>query len=628
MRDGIATGAILFALAAGFLLFLHKQAVDILLDENRASLARTASLAASFVDGNAIDTIIAHGRGDTPIWYRTVAPLRHLVEISGDIRYAYVMRLDGDTIRFVLDAALEGDLDHDGVDDFSPYGTPYLWAPPELLKALRGGTLEVDQRLIRDPWGVFLSAYAPVRNANGKLLGVVGIDIDAANWIGRGARMRHALLLGLFLAALLSSIAGAAIWARQRSALLRHEEEERAQLQSRLQAQAFTNSLEEKVRHRTRDLRLANQELRKALRTREAFLAAANHELRTPLQSILSGSEMLFRGMLGPMSEPQQRRVGTIHRCARHLHELVSRVLDLSSARTGAVELFKERVDLDALCEECIEILSDLARERSLEVRFHASGEVHWIEADASRLRQAVLNLLENALRYTPPRGTVSIATDSVDSDHVSISVSDSGPGLDDAYRRELSRTLDDIELLSGDDPKLGLPLSAWIASLHGGSLRYESHSEGGSIFSIVLPTPFGPRDPASHVSSSDPSDHLVLIVEDNIDIRETLAEYIESLGYRVNKAVNGLDALDAVGRERPDLVLMDVQMPSMDGLEATKRLRSDVSNSDIPILVMTAFASGEDAERCIDAGADGYLSKPVELRRLDRVINEHLHRS
>jgi len=629
VREGLAAGCILFALTAGFLFFFHRQASDTLREESRASLARTAALAATFVDGDAVDTIISQGHGNSPTWERAVAPLRQLVKLTGDIRYAYVMRLDGDTIRFVLDASPKGDLDHDGIEDFSRFGDPYLWAPPELLKALREGTRETDQRLIRDPWGIFLSAYAPVRNSRGVLQGVVGIDIDAKDWILGTKRMREALVLGLLLAASFSTMAGFGLWARRRSAWSQREKSRQTDLQERLQAQAFTNDLESKVRARTSDLRQANQELQRALRTRESFLAAANHELRTPLQSLISSSEMLARGMVGPLSVAQERRIATIHRCARHLHDLVSRLLDLSSARTGSVEIFRERLDLDALCEECIAILSDLSRERGLEVHVHPSNAVHWIEADASRLRQVVLNLLENALRFTPPGGTVSIATDSVGKNLVSISVSDSGPGIPEDQRSELFRSLDDVVLLSSGDPKMGLPLSAWIISLHGGTLRYESHPEGGSIFTIRLPTPFAPLDPIPLSSTlHEPAEQLVLIVEDNVDIRETLAEYIESLGYRVATAVNGCEALDAVERERPSLVLMDVQMPAMDGLEATKRLRADSANATLPILVMTAFASGEDAERCIDAGASGYLSKPVELRRLDRVIGEHVRRA
>lgn len=604
------------------------------LDESRSSLARTAALAATFVNGDSLDRVIREGRDDTPEWNRAVEPLRRVLTLSGDVRYAYVMRLDGDSVRFVLDAAPRGDHDSDGIEDYSPIGSSYPWAAPELLEALRRGTRQVDLRLIQDPWGIFLSAYAPVRNSRGVLMGVVGVDLDASDWIRSRRRIRNAFLLGLILAATASVLSGSGTWAFRRRSLAELDRERENEARKRDQALQFAKELEAKVQARTMDLSKANQDLQKALRTREAFLATANHELRTPLQSLLTSAEMLGQGMLGPLNASQSRRLATIRRCARHLLDLITQVLDLSRARSGTVELFLERMDLQAVCEEILEILADEARSTEIQTSLQIVPEARWVDADALRLRQILLNLLGNALKFSPAGGSVAIESEFVrGEDALVLTITDSGPGISEAQRPNLFRSLDDVAILSQSDLKLGLPLAAWLASLHGGSLRYEPAPGGGSRFRLRLPRSAQGIDPVaaeadSAVATSSRSDveqgMRVLIAEDNPDIRETLCEFLEAKGCVVSLASDGKEAIEQASKGPLDLILMDVQMPHIDGLEATRRLRRSPLTAKLPIVVMTAFASGEDAERCLEAGATSYVPKPIELRRLARLLTEY----
>jgi signal transduction histidine kinase/ActR/RegA family two-component response regulator len=600
------------------------------LEESRSSLARTAALAATFVDGDDLDQIIREGRDDTPEWNLAVEPLRKVLTLSGDVRYAYVMRLDGDSVRFVLDASPEGDHDSDGVEDYSPIGSSYPWAAPELLEALRKGTRQVDLSLIQDPWGVFLSAYAPVRNSRGVLMGVVGVDLDASDWIQSRGRILNAFLLGLLLAATASVLAGLGTWAFRRRSLAELDREREDEIRKREQAMQFARELEAKVQARTMELSRTNQDLQKALRTREAFLATANHELRTPLQSLLTSAEMLSQGMLGPLNASQSRRLATIRRCGRHLLDLITQVLDLSRARSGTVELFLERIDLEAVCEEILEILADEARSIEIQTSMQILPQARWVEADALRLRQILLNLLGNALKFSPPGGSVSIETELVpQGDAILLTITDSGPGISEEQRPNLFRSLDDVAILSQADLKLGLPLAAWLASLHGGSLRYEPAPGGGSRFRLRLPSSTPHPDPANDFTPSPGSSEAecglrVLIAEDNPDIRETLCEFLEAKGCQVTLASDGREAVEQASRVPLDLILMDVQMPNMDGLEATRRLRQIPASANLPIVVMTAFASGEDAERCLEAGATSYVPKPIELRRLARLLAEY----
>lgn len=634
LAEGILVGALLLAGMTSTLGIFYHYATKNHLDESRSSLARTAALAATFVDGDRLEAIIRVGRDDTPDWNLAVEPLRRVLTLSGDVRYAYVMRLDGDSVRFVLDASPLGDHDKDGIEDYSPIGSTYRWAAPELLEALRSGTRQVDLRLIKDPWGVFLSAYAPIRNSKGDMLGVVGVDLDASDWIRSRARIRNVFLVVLALAMGASFLAGLGTWAFRRRSLAEIDREREAELRKREMALQFARDLEAKVQARTTDLSRANQDLQKALRTREAFLATANHELRTPLQSLLTSAEMLSQGMLGPLNPPQSRRVATIRRCARHLHDLISQVLDLSRARSGTVELFLERIDLQAVCEEILEILADEARSIEIQTSLDIPPEARWVDADALRLRQILLNLLGNALKFSPAGSCVSIATEIVpDGNALLLTITDAGPGISEEQRPNLFCSLEDVAILNQADLKLGLPLAAWLASLHGGSLRYEPAPGGGSRFRLRLPrsTPITnpsipSRDdaPSSSASSEEESGLRVLIAEDNPDIRETLCEFLEAKGCVVTLACDGREALEQAARVPLDLVLMDVQMPHLDGLEATRRLRRAPETANLPIVMMTAFASGGDAERCLEAGATSYVPKPIELRRLARLLSEY----
>lgn len=629
LLDAILAGTLLFFLSAGALTWYHRQAQTSLVQESRASLARTAALAATFVDGDALDTVISMGREDIPAWNRIAIPLRRLQALAGDVRFAYVMRLDGDSVRFVVDASPQGDHDRDGVEDHSPIGSSYPWAAPELIQALRDGSRQVDMRLIRDPWGIFLSAYAPVRNSRGTLLGVVGIDLDAREWVRSQVRLREAWLLCLLLIVLSSLAAGVGVFLMRRRSLSLREKERDDEHQARIQALRFAQEMETRIQERTRDLRHANQDLQRALRTRETFLATANHELRTPLQSLMTSVEMLDQGLLGALNAAQQRRVSTIRRCGRHLLDLITQVLDLSRSRSGKVELFVERLDLHALCEECLEILEDEARSRQVKFRLRASSSTRWVEGDALRLRQILLNLLGNALHATPPGGAIEVAAEIAPGGQgISVSVCDNGPGVPEEIRPHLFRSLEDPGILSDLNGGIGLPLASWLATLHGGSLRHEQRQGRGSCFVLTLPAreispSQPPPSPHADPDRALPDEPTVLLAEDNPDIRESLCEFLEAKGCAVMVAANGQEAVEQALARRPDLVLMDVQMPVMDGLAATRALRGIPSLEGLPIVVMTAFASGEDAERCRDAGATSYVPKPIELRRLDRILSE-----
>ncbi|MCB9496610.1 MAG: response regulator [Fibrobacteria bacterium] len=630
--EGFLVGVVLCAFSFVALAWYHRSALETLDTQRRASLARTAALTATFIDSDDIQVLLSEKQEGTPTWNRVFKPLHNVIQRSEDVRYVYIMYLDRDSIRFLLDASPWGDADQDGQEDHSPLGSSYPWAAPELWTALREGTRQVDMRLIEDPWGIFLSAYAPLKDSRGRVLGVVGIDVDAKPWIESLAALDRAWLLSLFISGVCALLAGLGAWGHRRRAVYRQETALIEEANRRRQAMDLAQDLEERVHDRTRDLQKVNGELRRALRTRETFLATANHELRTPLQSLLTSVEILEQGIHGDLNTIQRRKVATIRRCARHLLDLISQVLDLSRARSGKIELFREKLDLSSLCLDCLELVEDEARRREVILSFQSPNRSYWLYADALRLRQIVLNMLENTLRFTDPHGTVSLSMEaSLDGSRTSILFTTSGPGIPEDLRGDLFRSLDDPAILAAPDQHLGLPLVGWLAALHDGTLHQETAPRGGTAFRITLPTGIdsdsrpSPEVPPHRTPKPRPSDPVILLAEDNPDIRETLCEFLEAQGCQVLLASNGNEAVQQANRQRPDLVLMDVQMPGMDGLEATRKLRENTDFSDLPIVIMTAFASGEDAERCRDAGATSYIPKPLELRRLGRILTEFL---
>jgi PAS domain S-box-containing protein len=378
----------------------------------------------------------------------------------------------------------------------------------------------------------------------------------------------------------------------------------------------------------------ANIELARANRLKDEFLANMSHELRTPLNAILGMSEALQETVLGPLTEKQARSLQVIHESGTHLLSLINDILDLSKIEAGKVELEIGEVNVESVCNASLCLVKETAHRKQLQVSFSPDDRVKSFRGDERRIKQILVNLLSNAVKFTPAGGSIGLEIMfSPNPGAVSFSVSDTGIGIAQQDVAKLFQPF--VQLDSGlarhhQGTGLGLVLVRRLAELHGGSVKVESKADHGTRFTITLPTnscPKGEPDtvreaqntPAVPVQCEDASSQqpLILLAEDNEVNILTFTTYLEAKGYRVRLARNGTEALELARMEKPQLILMDIQMPGMDGLQAIRRIREDDELKETPIIALTALAMPGDRDRCLAAGANEYLAKPVHLRLL-----------
>ncbi|MCE9644920.1 MAG: PAS domain S-box protein [Chloroflexi bacterium] len=385
--------------------------------------------------------------------------------------------------------------------------------------------------------------------------------------------------------------------------------------------------------------RLAKSEMERALRIKNEFLATMSHELRTPLNSILGISESLEEQIAGVLNEKQQKYIGIIRESGRHLLELINDILDLSKIEAGRMELDIHHVAVGKICESSLRLVRELGQKKSLNVSFNLDGQVHIVSCDERRMKQCLVNLLSNAVKFTPPGSRIGLdVTGFPERNEVEFTVWDQGIGIAQQDIQRIFKPF--VQLDAGltreyQGTGLGLALVAQIANMHGGRIRVESASGSGSRFTITLPWP--PEAQAILSKGTAPISMLpiqrsdknrngrILLVEDTDVVVQLISEYLRYKGYEVILAQNGAEGLELASQEHPDLILMDVMMPVMNGLEATEKIRLDPSLKITPIIALTALAMSGDMERCLAAGMNDYLSKPIQLQNLADMIEKYL---
>jgi signal transduction histidine kinase len=396
--------------------------------------------------------------------------------------------------------------------------------------------------------------------------------------------------------------------------------------------QSLNAELERHVAERTAELERAN-------RTKDEFLANMSHELRTPLNSVLGLSEALLEQRQGPLNDQQQKSLQIVEESGRHLLDLINDVLDLSKIEAGKFDFYPQSFSVDDLCRSSLAFIKAQAAKKSIQVTYSNQSCVVNIFADSRRLKQILVNLLTNAVKFTPDNGHVTLEVKTnLDQELIQFSVSDTGVGIADTDLQRLFQPFVQVDSSLNRQYQgtgLGLALVQKLADLHGGSVSVESEVGKGSCFTVNLACPrdiparlekptqehpgLGCRSVEQgkiRAGSSSPRP-VILLAEDNMPNVLTIAEYLESYEYRVVVAHDGLEAITKAEEVSPDLILMDIQMPAMNGLQAIAHLRTNPRFALTPIIALTALAMPGDRERCLAAGASDYLSKPVSLKLL-----------
>ena len=406
-------------------------------------------------------------------------------------------------------------------------------------------------------------------------------------------------------------------------------------------AKQLSEKLEQRVADRTAELSMANAELSRVMRSKDDFLSAMSHELRTPLNAILGLSESLAEGVYGDMNTKQVKSINTIAESGHHLLALINDLLDIAKIGAGKMELELTKANVEDLCQASLRFVMEQAQKQKINLKLVMDNQSVMLTADERRLKQILVNLLSNAVKFTPDGGSVSLETKcDLESESLMFSVRDTGIGIapDDLKRLFSPFTQLDSKLsrqYSGTG--LGLTLVMKLVELHGGSVAVESEIGKGSCFTIRIPCKgldtLNQHNPSDTISLSEittaetlrSNTPLILVADDNEINLITVTDYLRANNLRVIQARDGLEAVKMVREHIPSLVLMDIQMPLMDGLDAIAHLRADDQHSKLPIIALTSRAMVGDRERCIAVGANDYLSKPVNMKQLVKTIHNHL---
>jgi len=428
---------------------------------------------------------------------------------------------------------------------------------------------------------------------------------------------------------------------------------------------------EEKLRQVNERLTLTNAELYRATRLKDEFLAVMSHELRTPLNAILGMSEGLLEGVIGPLNDRQKHSISIIERSGKHLLDLINDILDLSKIEAGKLELQRTPASVQHLCENSLAFVKQQAFKKQIQLTVDMAQALPDIVVDERRIRQAIINLLSNAVKFTSDGGSVTLEARpfrSEDQLWLRFAVIDTGIGIAPEDVKRLFTPFAQVDSSLNrqyEGTGLGLALVRRLVELHQGKVGATSTLGEGSCFTICLPYTFAPRSSplvaggtvekllgqdslqdngtavygeyatATAVLSasngnvntplSKPAIPTILLAEDNPANVDTISCYLESRDFRVIVAKNGREAIALTQQQNPDLILMDIQMPEVDGLEAIRVLRADAAARPIPIIALTALAMPGDRERCLEAGANDYLTKPIRLRALVDSIHQFL---
>jgi PAS domain S-box-containing protein len=372
----------------------------------------------------------------------------------------------------------------------------------------------------------------------------------------------------------------------------------------------------------------AQGEAERANRAKSQFLANMSHELRTPLNAILGFSALLRDDATGRLDEATRLRfLNQIHSSGQHLLELINDVLDLSKVEAGQMDLLLQPVELGQLIDEVRATVEPLARTKSIALNIVLAPELRLV-ADPAKVRQMLLNLVSNAIKFTPSGGRIDIRRRRIES-AVEISVTDTGIGI---AEEDLGRLFTEFQQLDAgrgqrqEGTGLGLALTKRMAELHGGQVTVESEPGKGSTFTLRLPVQPKVRRAPAPVTPPPPAEidlsrPLVLVVDDNPEAAEILVHHLDTGGFRTELARTGPEALTMARDLRPAAITLDILLPEVDGWEVLNRLKADEATRNIPIVVVSVV---DNAALGLALGAFDYFVKPVDGKALLSRLTEY----
>ena len=556
---------------------------------------------------------------DDPGYLLMIEAQKRWLQVNPAIADVYTFRRDaGGAVVLFVDS--ETDYDHSGKFEGSREqrttpGEAYDEATDELQRAFAGEPVFMSE-VCTDRWGTWVSAYEPMRDQFGDVEAVLGVDYPAAGWVTSIAWARLSAL-GLSGLAMVLLLGWSATSSLSRAQLVMQEEAER------------------KVREWAQELARAKAAAEAANDAKTRFLASMSHEIRTPLNGIIGFSDLLRRRADSGDESQRDEWVGVVHGSAQHLLALLNDVLDLSKMDVGKMEILPGPCSPRDVISGSVMLLKSRAEEKGIGIEVAFDADVpEAIRTDATRLRQVVMNLVSNAVKFTE-RGRVAVKVGLVRAgvagapDLLRMVVSDTGIGISPGQLTALFKPFQQADhtiAAKFGGTGLGLAISRGLALHLGGDIQVASTPGKGSEFTLtiaaapLLPGEQVPRALPTHDEwmgsaggpGTPPLRGRTILVADDVETnRKVCTIFLERAGASVVSVRDGREAVDAWSTRAYDLVLMDVQMPELNGIDATRTLRA--AGCRAPILALTAFSSGGDREDCLGAGMDDFLAKPIE---------------
>jgi len=383
---------------------------------------------------------------------------------------------------------------------------------------------------------------------------------------------------------------------------------------------------------RTNELVEANIQLQEANQGKSRFLSSMSHELRTPLNAVLGFADLLKGKFFGVLNDKQFGYVKQIEKSGHHLLELINELLDIAKIDSGTAELHLEEFDPREYLIGTVGLMQPQFLKKKIDFNLSHDPSLTVMTGDRRRCNQIMLNLLSNAVKYTPVGGKIEIRFIRHEG-QVKFMISDSGIGIEPKEQGKIFSEFHQADRVRDENlggTGIGLALTRRLVEMHGGEIGVTSALGKGSTFWFSLPLkPLesnSPKIPETAITLPDtdhPAKHI-LVAEDNDVNLAMILDMLSICDHKVMIARNGQEAIDLAVASKPDLIFMDLKMPVVDGLEATRRLRKKEGFGDLPIIGLTASA-GEDArKKCLDAGCTEHLSKPIQSKELFETISSY----